>query len=194
MIRAWFLLLLCVLYLNGCALAPTVVPTRLFVLTPLAVADGAHQAKTDLIVGPVELPAYTERPQMLVLQGETELIPLRDARWAEPLTKNVERVMAENLSRLMGAHVTLLGGASAPGALQVTVAFSDIVATDSGDVRVIASWRVLGDGGRVQRASGKTQIELAASVSDGSSYAQALSRALADLSTKLADAVIGAPK
>ena len=51
-----------------------------------------------LAVGPVDLPDYLRRPQIVTREGENRVQVAEFDRWAAPLNEQVERVLAENLA------------------------------------------------------------------------------------------------
>jgi uncharacterized lipoprotein YmbA len=88
-------------------------PTRYYLMHPIAV-DGSVQTaaefETDLIlgIGPVVLPDYLER-QQIVTRNSANVVRLAEFdRWAEPLRQNFTRVLKENLSTLLGTDYILL--------------------------------------------------------------------------------------
>lgn len=82
----------------GCAS----VPTRLYTLTPTAKSVGG--ASTLLItVGPVSVPAAVDRPQLVLNVAPNRLRADEFNRWASPLKTDIARIVAENLSRLLGS-------------------------------------------------------------------------------------------
>ena len=172
-------------------------PTQLLVLVPLGSVAASVQPPEPgpervpaLVIGPIDLPAYTERAQVLTLHGDSELRAAVSARWAEPLEQNFSRVLVENLSRLLGTdEVTTLGSVHAPTALQITLEVTEFVATDAGFAVLTAYWRVLGDGGRKVLASDKTHYQEPANGSDFPALVAAMSRALAALSRDIAQAL-----
>ncbi len=177
----------------GCAVG-VASPTQLLVLTPLT--DTAPREEPSavtlplLIVGPVALPAYTDRTQFLVLKSAAEMQAAATARWAEPLDEGVSRVLVENLSRLLHTgRVATLGRAQAADSLQVTVEVTEFITTASGQAQLTAFWQVLGDDGRTVLAQDKTQFTAAMADTDYPAQATALSEALAALSRAIADAV-----
>jgi uncharacterized lipoprotein YmbA len=178
---------------SACAMKPST-PTRLYGLTPqlqaASVTVTEEGAMPSLVVGPVDLPAYTRRAPLLTLHGDGEYRSSSSGRWAEPLEQNVTRVLAENLSRALGtAEVSLLGSAPPGAERQVMVQFSEFVVTDQQEVRLIAYWRILDASGRNTLASGKKeQVESVSTLGDAD-IAAGMSRALAALSEELATAM-----
>ncbi len=183
--------LLCAL-LAGCALKPSA-PARLYGLTSLVSATSATDSgKPSLVVGPIDLPAYTRRSSLLTLHGSSEYRSSAHGRWAEPLEQNVTRVLAENLSRVLGsAKVSTLGSAPPGAEQQVMVQFSEFVVNDQQEVRLIAYWRVLDAVNRNVLASGKwEQVERVSGLEDAE-VVSGMSRALAGMSLELAAALAG---
>ncbi|UCG11537.1 MAG: membrane integrity-associated transporter subunit PqiC [Deltaproteobacteria bacterium] len=90
----------------GCLGKGTTQPTRFYHLNPLASSDSMKKVSapgTDLAigVGPIQLPEYLDRPQIVTREGNNELQLAEFSQWAESLTKNFSRVFAENLSILL---------------------------------------------------------------------------------------------
>jgi len=183
----------CLLAVAGCAVKPAQ-PVHWLVLSPLAPVTEhtvpAARRDTAVLVGPIDLPAYTDRAQLLVLRNQSEMQTMPAVRWAEPLGQNFSRVLVENLSRLLATgQVTTLGGIQTPGSVQLAIEVTEFVTTVEGEARLTAYWRVLGAGGREVHAADKTHYVEALEGSDGPARASALSRALAALSRDLAEAV-----
>lgn len=77
-------------------------PTRFYVLSPLAESGRSVNAHEIAIgVGPVELPDYLDRPQIVTRSGQNRLELAEFDNWAEPLQDNVSQVLAENLAALL---------------------------------------------------------------------------------------------
>jgi uncharacterized lipoprotein YmbA len=76
-------------------------PPKLFLLQPRspleAVDDLPAPARVIVSVGPVDLPDYLDRPQLVTRKnrGQVEFLP--GARWAEPLEDGIRRVLAADL-------------------------------------------------------------------------------------------------
>jgi uncharacterized lipoprotein YmbA len=90
---------------TGCALlkGPTPTPTRFFVLDPVAQPDQAPGGRRlALGLGPLHVPPYLERPEMVRRVSENQLAFDEFDRWGEPFKANLLRVVATNLDRLIG--------------------------------------------------------------------------------------------
>lgn len=95
------------------SLGPKADPTRFFTLTPLARSEeAAHQSSLGpgtviLGVGPITLPGYLDREQLVTRVSETRFDVAENDRWAEPLGGDVARVLSQNLAALLGDRVRL---------------------------------------------------------------------------------------
>lgn len=180
----------------GCA--PVTLPTRFYVLSPLPGSGAAAPGPIrDLAVGvgPIAIPAYLDRPQLVTRTAQDEVALADFDQWAEPLRNAVSRILAENLAaRLPTERVTTFpwrGSRSVQ--YQVAAEILRFEGTPAGDVVLRARWRLLDTRGRelVVRTSAVTEA------ADGPGYAPmaaALSRALASLSDEMATAITTAAR
>jgi len=98
-------LALVVLLATGCASAP---PVRFYVVTPLAgPAPAARAPGPGVVVAAVRLPEYLERPQLVTRSGDNRLQLEEFHQWGGNLAKDLTRVMAENLSLLLGSDAVV---------------------------------------------------------------------------------------
>ena len=108
----------------GCA---RTAPVRFYVLSsPPELAAESQRPMADspaIGIGPVKLPAYLERPQIVTRAGDNEVRLAEFDRWAEPLRENLVNVLAENLASLLSTdHVVIYPwSASTPVRYQVRV-------------------------------------------------------------------------
>lgn len=101
------------LALGGCVLLGNPPATRFYMLTPLTNSEMAPQPAVELPearqrasveLAPVAIPRYLDRPQIVTRISAHELNLAEFDQWAEPLSDNVTRVLAENLTRLLSTH------------------------------------------------------------------------------------------
>jgi uncharacterized protein len=95
------LLFAAVLLNYGCSSS---VQTRFYVLYPIKDKVQQQVVNTDTCpivgIGPIRLPKYVDRPQIVSSGGDHELLLSDEAHWAEPLSYNFPSVVALNLSSL----------------------------------------------------------------------------------------------
>lgn len=80
---------------------------RFYMLEPASDSTPPVQslsAATVVGLGPVHLPEYLNRPQMVIAVGEHQYRFDEQHRWAERLEDNVSRVLAQNVQRLLGVQ------------------------------------------------------------------------------------------
>ena len=103
--NAAFALALAVALATGCSSVP---PVRFYVVTPLAgPAPAAAVRAPSVVVAAVRLPEYLERPQLVTRSGDNRLQLEEFHQWGGNLAKDLTRVMAENLSRLLGSDAVV---------------------------------------------------------------------------------------
>ncbi len=89
--------------LGGCAGTPN---SRFYLLEPLTGAPGPEgtvplDRAISIGLGPVTLPEYLDRPQIVTRTDRNTVLLAEFDRWAEPLSGNVSRTLAENLTYLL---------------------------------------------------------------------------------------------
>jgi uncharacterized lipoprotein YmbA len=86
------------LVVAGCGSAPS----RFYTLNSTATGDGATNSNVAVIVGPVSIPAEVDRPQFTVQVAPNRVAVDEFNRWAAPLNDNIARVVAGDLTVLLG--------------------------------------------------------------------------------------------
>ena len=92
--------------LAGCVGTNPSQPARFYMLSPTNDTKTPAQAnigegRITIGIGPVEIPEYLNRAQIVTRVSPTELKLAEFDRWAEPLNNNFSRVLAENLTSLL---------------------------------------------------------------------------------------------
>ena len=186
------LLLLLAIVLSACSLGRSTPPTRLYVLTALSQSEGnqskASASSVAIGVGPVELPQYVNRPQIVSGENGNELQRASFDQWAEPLDTNFTRVLAENLSQLLATERVAVFPWKGPVPLdyQVVVEVTQFLGTPGGAVSLVALWRVLGTDGKETLISRQSHFTEATGSSDYEALAAAMSRTVGALSRDIA--------
>jgi uncharacterized lipoprotein YmbA len=170
-------------------------PTRYYTLAALPDApDAALPATPPALtvgVGPVTLPPYLDRPQLVTRAGSNRVVLADIDSWAEPLDGLFARVLAENLALLLGTDDVLLLPQRRLMSLDYRVE-ADVTRFDvdaSGNAVLDARWWLLGPDGEKLLRSGRSTITEPAEVGDYAAGAAALSRALGVMSEEIAQAI-----
>lgn len=168
-------------------------PSQFYVLSVVEPAAQRSPQGPALSVGPVTLPRYLDRPQIVTRPNPNELSVAEYDRWGGRLEENVSQVLAENLSRrLRTSRVTLFPGEGAAQAdLRVSVAISRFECTGTGgDCALDARWQIMRPGrGRGEAVIGASSLEAKTSTPGYPGIAGALSRLLGEMASEIAAAV-----
>jgi len=174
----------------GCARTATVSHYQLVAERNLSSLDKAGQGLV-IGIGPVRLPEYLDRAQLVSRAGENLLHLDENNRWAEPLAENFARVLAENLSAMRGnGQVLVFPWPSARKVdRQVVVEVVNFENDGSAAVLLKARWGVHGPGGEMLIPE-KISIHRAPLPGPGAAQlVAALNAALAGFSRELAAAL-----
>ena len=180
------------LAMAGCAETP---PTRFYTLSPLEDTPGGtppeNLPELTVGVGPVTLPPYLDRPQLVTRAGGNRMVLADFDSWVEPLQGMFTRVLGENLALLLGTDDVLLLPQNRDFALdrQVEVDVTRFDVDNVGNAVLDAKWWVYGRDGDELLRSGRSTISEPAAVDDYTAAAAALSRALGAMSTEIAQAI-----
>lgn len=94
---------------GGCASSP---PSTFYQLTPIVgqQATTADRGDSPLVigVGPVRMPEYLDRPQIVVREAPNRLVLNEVHRWGGSLQDNLLLVLTQNLSLLLGTDQVLI--------------------------------------------------------------------------------------
>ena len=189
----YLVLYLILFVLAGCGV--TSPPSHFYVLSPMAEMATEQKKITDsdsisISIGPVSLPKYLKKQQIVTRSGSNELQLAEFDRWAGKIEEDIGRVIAENLAYLLSTDRVLSYPAIEAVEADYTIAM-DISRFDGnleGNVELIARWAIFDVEGKV--AKGLTATRIIEPV-QGNTYADmvaAQSRALGALSRELGDA------
>jgi uncharacterized lipoprotein YmbA len=167
---------------SGCASSP---PSRYYNLSAIN-TGGATASSISVAVGPVAVPAMVDRPQIVVTTGPNEVRLDEFNRWAAPLQNNISRVVAENLTALLGTpRVTLL---SFDADYRTAIEVQGFESAPGSAATLDAIWTVRrSKDGKTE--TGRTRVREALQDKSYEALAAGHSRALGQLSQNIADAV-----
>ncbi len=147
---ALFTLALVVMILTGCASSPS---SKFYQLTPVqsktsVTGDVSPDQSQIIAIGPVRIPDYLDRPQIVTRSGKNELKLSEFDRWAGSLENDVNRVLVEDISGLLPAdgfsvvHWTPYSGSQVPASYRVEVIVDRFEGALGDSVLLKAQWRI----------------------------------------------------
>lgn len=138
--------------------------TRFYVLDPIADTvvlegkeDGTKSPSVEIVS--LNIPQYLERPQIVTRNGLNELSLAELHQWGGNLRKNMIRVLAKNLSRLLSTAdiSTSRRNPRTPADFRLEVEIIKFERDPDGKVSLVAQWRLM---------AGKDQNPIATRITD----------------------------
>lgn len=181
--------------LAGCTLlSPVPDKSRFFLLTPIAQAGApASQQNTRGLVlglGPIKLPDYLDRSEIVTRADSNRLQFSENDHWAEPLKNNFTRVLSQNLSSLLGnlQIVNFPWYSSTHIDYQIAVTVDRFECEGQGNARLAARWSI--NDPASGRILDRGESDLSAPAGGGTDQqVAALSQTLGNFSRQIATAV-----
>ena len=184
--------------IGGCSRTQTAKFYTLNALTEPSTERQAPPSENGVAVGlgPIRLPEYLDRPQIVTRVGPNEVRFAEYHRWAGALAGNVSSILAENLSTLLGSdHIALYPWKSTtPIDYRVEIEVSRFDGKPGDSVLLQSQWVVFSKD-RTKVLGTKTS-SLSEPVNGGGydALVAAQSRALAALGREIAEAVRRLPR
>lgn len=180
----------------GCASSA---PSRFYQLSSLAnegptPVQNSPEQSVIVVVGPVRIPDYLDRPQIVTRSGRNELRFAEFDRWAGSLEKDIVRVLVENISTLLPVEsffvTTWVSGGRLPESpsYRVEVSIIRFEGTPGRSVQMKVQWAIFDKDGKLLS---KKDSNISEEVHDATydAFVAALSDALAGLSRDIAGAI-----
>ena len=151
---------------------------------------GAAEDEVSLLVGPITVPAYLDRKQIVVRQPGVEVSVNDFDHWAEPLSDNLKRVFVANLSTLLSSsQVYNREHRNLPDTkYQLTIDISRFDNSAEGAGVLLAFWTLSDRKGKVIKRE-KSLITAQSSTGEIESYVETLNELISEFSRQLADEI-----
>ena len=174
----------------------TQTPTKLYVLNSLQSSEDeipaiAKLPDVSIGVGPVRIPQYLDRPQIVRRSSQNQLGLVEFAQWAEPLRVNISRVLAENLSILLATkHVSIFPWLRTTKIdYQVIMEITRFDGNPRENALLRAKWSIFGEDGEAMLVSDYSSYSDPIKTNDPEALVAAQSRAVEHLSREIARAL-----
>jgi len=156
-------------------------------IPPSAAPGGDASQGPLLVVDPVVLPGYLERPQLVSRGDPGELNLSHDERWSEDLSQNVSRVLADDLAeRIPSDRVGVLQpGSPQRGGTRLRVEISRFERSADGGVELVARWSLRQQDESEPHVTRRSTFRVATEGSGTADTVRAMSQALAHLADEI---------
>ncbi len=187
--RILLVILVCVVW--GCShVSPPVYYYTLSAMTSSSIDKTPSNLK--VVVGPVRIPGYLDRPQMIIRTNENQVRIVEYHRWADSLKERITWELAENLGVLLKSdHVSIYSlEASAKSDYQVIINFRQFDGWLGERVHLGAYWEIRSLGIQQNTRQEKTEVDEPV---DGQTYqamVDAMSLAIQRLSRDIAETIL----
>lgn len=191
------------LVIAGCSvISPRQDRTRFILLTPITpggangarLAAGPNLASLTIGLGPVRLPEYLDRPELVIRTSPNGLQLSETDRWAEPLADDFRHVLASDLANLLGT-TNIIQYPWYPGTRLDYIVHVEVQRFEGGankTAELIAHWDLRTPQNGQVVASRTAQISYPLRSLAGDAIAAALSQAEAELAVPIASAIVQA--
>jgi uncharacterized protein len=185
---------------GGC-FSPQPDPSKFFVLAPAGAAAansiapaGLSPSSSPIIgLGPIKLPEYLDRDEVVTRVGPNRLELSEKDRWAEPLSNNFRQVIAQDLTQSLGTHSIMFYPWVGTTHIdyQVRIEVYRFESDPNANAQLVAHWQVLDGSGKLLYAGDSNLSEQA---QPGQPVAAALSRTVERLAQQIASAIQSVPR
>jgi uncharacterized protein len=185
---------------SGC-FSPQPDPSKFFVLAPAGAAAansiapaGLSPSSSPIIgLGPIKLPEYLDRDEVVTRVGPNRLELSEKDRWAEPLSNNFRQVIAQDLTQSLGTHSIMFYPWVGTTHIdyQVRIEVYRFESDPNANAQLVAHWQVLDGSGKLLYAGDSNLSEQA---QPGEPVAAALSRTVERLAQQIASAIQSVPR
>ena len=179
--------------LGGCT--ATSQPSKFYLLNSYSSTEPAIAKAPKALaigIGPMTIPGYVDRPQIVTRVSTNELSLAEFHKWAEPLKDNIPQVIADNLALLLKTDnvISYPWKRTAPIDYQVTIDITRFDAMAAGEAHLIARWSVVGDDTRTILDTKNSHFMVPIQGPDYAEIVSALNRTIDDLSQAIATSIV----
>lgn len=159
-LRATLCIALVALLLVGCAHTPQ--PHYYVLSGPREVTNNAARSGPAIGLGPITLPDYLDRPQIVTRATDSRLALSNEHRWAEPLPASFSRALLAHLEKALPTQDMVLHPwrSSLDIARQVQIEVTRFERGAAGAFRLSARWSVRAAGSDIGTGTRQSDIEI----------------------------------
>ncbi|MCP4575901.1 MAG: membrane integrity-associated transporter subunit PqiC [Deltaproteobacteria bacterium] len=151
----------------------------------------AGESRVSVLVGPITLPGYLDRNQMVTVAGKNEMVLDEFNRWAESLQDSFYRVLLEDFSILLNTPEVYRydQGGSSSADYQVVIDVTRFDVVPQGDAVLTAFWTLTGKDADTPGVTRKSVFRAPVSATGFSGIVDAQNQTLTEFSREIAEAI-----
>lgn len=159
--------------------------------TPASEPAATLSQEIALAVGPVTIPAELDRKQIVTRNAGNRVRVAELSRWAAPLQDNIVAVLTSNLAARLGTEKVAPHNRESlfPFTHQVVLNINRFDGQPEGDVLLDVTWSIKKTGVSAPLLVQRSEIREPVATPDYNGLVAAQSKALAEISTLIADAI-----
>lgn len=192
-IAAAVLIILAALGLPACSTTPL---THFYTLDDRGPVGGTLHSSLVLALGPIELPQYLDRPQIVTRVKENRLKVDEFNRWGGSLEEEIARVLAQRIGRSLGTrHIySYPSRVVADSDYRLALEIRRFDGTLGGEVRLEVAWSLIADySGEIVQTNQASYRSKMAAAGGYEAYVAALGNTLTQLGQDLSALLAGLP-
>jgi uncharacterized lipoprotein YmbA len=182
-------------YFAKAILAPQKDISKFYLLTPTADTAAPAQAAAEnttgsftIGLGPIKLPPYLDRPEIVTRMAPNRLELSKEDRWGESIQNGFTRAMERDLAAQAGGGVILFPWYNTVHIdMQVQIDVYRFETDSQGMATLSAKWTILDSTGKTILYTVETRLTQPSKPGDMTDAAAALSRTIGDLSGQIAN-------
>jgi uncharacterized lipoprotein YmbA len=189
------MLVIFAIVLTGC-IGGSSKPSKFYLLRSMekpqkSLPPAGNKDSVSVLIGPISLPAYLDRTQMVTVAGKHELVLEEFNRWGEPLKDSFYRVLSEDLSLLLGSAEIYADDRSGSVStdFQVVIDVTRFDSVPGGDAVLTAFWTVSGEDGSAPCITHKSVFRAPVSATGFPGVVDAQNQTLNAFSREIASAI-----
>jgi uncharacterized protein len=186
-------LMIMILSLAGCGTSP---PAKFYTLSSMNIQKPAEQLGSlekyvPVAIGPVEIPDYLDRPEVVIRAEQNQLILSEFDLWGGALKSDINRVLIENISSLLAGDSipVVTWKAAMTDAYRVPVVIHRFDASPNGNIILKSRWAVIEKEGKNFEFFRESDFTLPVKGGSYSALVSAMSEALGELSKEIATGI-----
>ncbi|MBU0547903.1 MAG: PqiC family protein [Candidatus Omnitrophica bacterium] len=183
---------LLIFVLSGCISVGRSIDPRFYMLKQLGKNEVAQKFNIPsgiiTVIGPVGIPQYLDRPQMVTQDDKGMMNVAQFDRWGESLDAGIARLIIEDLNLMLpgGTFEMFPCNFAIPLDYQVIVGVLQLEGNLKKDFLLVAQWSIIDAGTRKMLFTKRSDLVEPINPRNYSGLAEALSKAIASLSAEIA--------